>query len=516
MKLSQKTFVYSIALALLLVAFFLLYMVYFLPNLYVDHVNRQNEQQATQLHYDFLEQRSYETLNPWSVQASMSLVFPQEKDRFFFYSKMANGEVQLKDELLVELLSHVKDFLQDSKEEFDFPKAKLEAILQGIADKLPFDVKMNASKLNYSDFYHSEDFNVAQLPQNTFRITSRVQASEGEYSTIILITSGSETVLTMAPVMNPKIQQILPVIVESLPMVLGMLFLMVIFASGFFSRKIVEPIVRLAHHAEDLKAESPMRFQPLEVQGEDEMAQLARSLNDLHQSLKQQYLALEEQREFQEVMLQAGSHQLKTPVAASLLLVEGMMHEVGKYKDVKAHLPQLREQLFNMQRMINSLLEMKLDISLMEESKNIRQVTESILAPMLPMIEAKDIHLENQVEDREFVLSEIFEKVLTVLIENAWRHTPQGEQVRLWNEGSKLFIENSGAEISAEDLPHVRSPFVKGRDSQGHGLGLYLADFYASKMNWQIELTSEEGKVLATLDFSKNTKPEHRRYTSKG
>lgn len=515
MKLSQKTLVYSIALALLLVAFFLLYMVYFLPNLYVDHINRQNEQQATQLHYDFLEQRSYETLKPWSAQGSMSLVFPQEKDIFYFYSKMAHGEIKLKDELLVELLNRIKDFLGDSKGEFDFPEEKWQAILKGIADKLPLDVNVQASKLNYSDFYHSEDINVTQLPQNTLRITSRVQASEGEYSTIMLITSGSETVFTMIPVMNPKIQQILPVIVGSLPMVLGMLFLIVMFASGFFSRKIVEPIVRLAHHAEDLKGESPMHFQPLEVRGEDEMAQLARSLNDLHQSLKQQYLALEEQREFQEVMLQAGSHQLKTPVAASLLLVEGMIHEVGKYKDVKAHLPQLREQLISMQRMINSLLEMKLDISLVEEPKDIRQVTEGILAPMLPMIEEKEIHLINHVENREFVLSEIFEKVLAILLENAWRHTPRGESVRLWNEGPKLFIENRGVSISMEDLPHLRSPFVKGRNSQGHGLGLYLADFYASKMNWQIELSSEEDKVLATLDFSKNTKLEHRGYTSK-
>ncbi len=65
---------------------------------------------------------------------------------------------------------------------------------------------------------------------------------------------------------------------------------------------------------------------------------------------------LEEENERQEVFLRASSHQLKTPVAAAPLLVEGMMNEVGKYKDTKRYLPEVKKQLMAIRRIVEDIL----------------------------------------------------------------------------------------------------------------------------------------------------------------
>ena len=74
-------------------------------------------------------------------------------------------------------------------------------------------------------------------------------------------------------------------------------------------------------------------------------------------SLKKKNNISSDQNKRQEVFLRASSHQLKTPVAASLLLVEGMIDEVGKYKDTKEYLPKVKIQLESMRKIIDELLD---------------------------------------------------------------------------------------------------------------------------------------------------------------
>ena len=54
--------------------------------------------------------------------------------------------------------------------------------------------------------------------------------------------------------------------------------------------------------------------------------------------------------------MRASSHQLKTPVAAAMLLIDGMIDEVGKYADVKTYLPQVKGKLMEMWDIVNDVL----------------------------------------------------------------------------------------------------------------------------------------------------------------
>lgn len=60
--------------------------------------------------------------------------------------------------------------------------------------------------------------------------------------------------------------------------------------------------------------------------------------------------------------MRASSHQLKTPVAAAMLLIDGMIDEMGKYADVKTYLPQVKGKLIEMRDIVNNVLYLKLTI----------------------------------------------------------------------------------------------------------------------------------------------------------
>jgi signal transduction histidine kinase len=149
--------------------------------------------------------------------------------------------------------------------------------------------------------------------------------------------------------MSPRIEEIRPVIFQSLPMIIAVALLLVLVSSQIFSSLIIQPVIKLANHAEYMKNAENLKLEPIPVTGQDEISSLGESLNGLYQKIQESYQELEDKNRLladenkrQEVFLRASSHQLKTPLAAALLLVQGMMNEVGKYKDVKSYLPQVK------------------------------------------------------------------------------------------------------------------------------------------------------------------------------
>ena len=66
-------------------------------------------------------------------------------------------------------------------------------------------------------------------------------------------------------------------------------------------------------------------------------------------------------------------------------------------------------------------------------------------------------------------------------------------------------IENSGVTIPEELLPHIFEPFVSGTNgvsdmgTSSHGLGLYIASYYAKKLGFSLTIQNGEACVIATL-----------------
>jgi signal transduction histidine kinase len=97
-------------------------------------------------------------------------------------------------------------------------------------------------------------------------------------------------------------------------------------------------------------------------------------------------------------------------------------------------------------------------------------------------------------------------EVLSNLLSNAIRHTPSGGSVVVSAEPAEpsetvgdgravaITVEDTGAGIPPEALPHVFDRFVKAADSGGAGLGLAIAKSLVEAHGGTITAESPPGK----------------------
>jgi signal transduction histidine kinase len=86
-----------------------------------------------------------------------------------------------------------------------------------------------------------------------------------------------------------------------------------------------------------------------------------------------------------------------------------------------------------------------------------------------------------------------FARLVTNLLDNAFKYVPAGGEVRLSLEpGPKLVVQDSGPGIAPEERQKIFERFYRGKsgtqDAQGNGLGLALAQAIAIRHGLEIEL----------------------------
>ena len=321
-------------------------------------------------------------------------------------------------------------------------------------------------------------------------------------------------IITVMPTMTPQMEEITPIVMGSLPMIIAVIFLLVLVSSGFFSGKIVNPIIRLASRAES--AGMAEHFDPDEdaflTDSKDEIGILGRNLHELYGKLRENYeelehknRLLEEENERQEVFLRASSHQLKTPIAAALLLVEGMMNEVGKYKDTKAYLPEVKKQLLSMRKIVEDILYLNYRAeNIQQEKVAVEALVQELAGDHAVQVEDKGLQITIAGSGITCTDREMLKKIVDNLLSNVVQYTPDGQQVRIEISDAALYITNYGVAIEEKLLPNVTDPFVSSDGSRkGKGLGLYVAAYYSRLMGCELKIDNIENGVQAALFFEK-------------
>ena len=101
-------------------------------------------------------------------------------------------------------------------------------------------------------------------------------------------------------------------------------------------------------------------------------------------------------------------------------------------------------------------------------------------------------------------------KAVGNLLSNASRYSPEGAEIRVWCgrlEGRPaLSVENTGARISGDALPHLFEAFYReegsrNRSTGGSGLGLYLVKMILDRHGAVCTIENTEEGVKATVRF---------------
>ena len=287
-----------------------------------------------------------------------------------------------------------------------------------------------------------------------------------------------------------------------------------------FARQMTKPIKRLADNTRKMANLEDVAPAPERA---DELGNLAQDVHSMYDKLKDTISRLEneilrerEMEETQRYFFSAASHELKTPIAATSVLLEGMLENVGDYKDHPKYLRECVNMMDAQNKMISEILEI---VSLNDgriiptsDELDIGRTIADLLLNFQTLAEANKQRIICNIPNGETVLADpkMLKKAFSNIMLNAVQNTPKGGEIRIWTEPVadqyRLCILNAGARIDDTVLPKLFDPFfrvdkARSRKDGRSGLGLTIVQKTLEAMNSDFSLGNTEDGVLFWMDL---------------
>lgn len=325
-----------------------------------------------------------------------------------------------------------------------------------------------------------------------------------------------------------KTSQVIAVLNKALPVLsVVIVFVSIVFAF-FFSWYITAPIKKVSIRSKKM---ANMDFGGrITNKRTDEIGILANSLDILSENLNNALtdlqtanaklhddIDMERQLERQRLeFFSAVSHELKTPITIIKGQLQGMLCEVGRYKDRETYLAKSIEVTETLEKMVQELLM----ISRLETPGYVCNKVSFDLSKLLgerfnaheDLLVQKDIILEKNISSDIKIYGDmqLLQKAIDNLISNALIYSPEGNvvTVNLSSESEKIYlsIENTGVHIPNEVLPKLFEAFYRvdlsrNRQTGGSGLGLYIVKTILDLHNAQMQIDNSTRGVRVLIEF---------------
>ena len=282
----------------------------------------------------------------------------------------------------------------------------------------------------------------------------------------------------------------------------------------FLSRSLTRPIRELtrATHAVsegDLSQQVPVR-------SNDELGELAQAFNKMSSELSRSVNSRKQ-------MTADIAHELRTPL--SLILGHAEAVHDGVLPPSRENFEIIREEAGRLEHLVNDLRILSLadagELSINFQTVEPQRLLQDLASAYQFQAQRKNVSLEMEVasfqDASQSPLSAIevdpgrMTQVLTNILDNALRHTPEGGRIilsaREIDNQVELAIQDSGPGLKKQDLERIFDRFYRtdvsrqrdGAFTGGSGLGLAIARSIVQAHGGQISAESEEGKGLKVL-----------------
>jgi signal transduction histidine kinase len=265
------------------------------------------------------------------------------------------------------------------------------------------------------------------------------------------------------------------------------------------AQRAIRPIVELTDAAREIeRTRDPSRHVPL-PRADDEVAELARTLEGMLQSLDAARTGTENMLARQREFVADASHELRTPLTSVLASLELLSEELdGEQADTaQAALRSARR----MRRLVGDLL-----LLARADAKRFQTRVPTELSDVLmeavseigPVAEDHELAVSARPARVSGARDELHRMVLN-LLENAVRHTPPGTEIRASTMSSNgdalVVVQDTGPGIPPELADRVFERFVRGGGdlARGSGLGLSIVRAVAESHGGTVTLVSGEG-----------------------
>jgi signal transduction histidine kinase len=231
------------------------------------------------------------------------------------------------------------------------------------------------------------------------------------------------------------------------------------------------------------------------VEGEDEVAHLAQSFNEMATRLEQAREAERTLDDARRNLVAWASHDLRTPLASLQAMIDALVEGVvDDPETVASYLQQSQQEIDRMSALIEDLFELaQIDaggLELQREAASLSDLISDTLGAFAARAVERNLSLTGEVSpevDPIWMAPEKISRVFQNLIENAIRNTGIGGEIHIRagvdNGAVVIAVSDNGSGIPPEDLPHIFDRFYRGEKSRsrqgyssgGAGLGLAIA-----------------------------------------
>jgi signal transduction histidine kinase len=272
----------------------------------------------------------------------------------------------------------------------------------------------------------------------------------------------------------------------------------------FLSRTLTHPIHELTE-ATHAVADGELGRQ-VSVRSKDEMGELAASFNKMSTDLARS-------TEARKQMTADIAHELRTPL--SLILGHAEAVHDGVLPPSKENFEIIREEAQRLEKLVEDLRTLSLadagELNISKQEVSPQKLLEDLRSTYLHIASQKNVIIQLDVSS-ELPMLNIdpgrMTQVLTNILENALKHTPEGGQVHLSaqkvGDGIELSVQDSGPGIEGEDANRIferfyRTDSARHRDDGGSGLGLAIARSIVEMHQGLIRAESKPGQGLKII-----------------
>lgn len=325
-----------------------------------------------------------------------------------------------------------------------------------------------------------------------------------------------------------SVTQVNQALFKLLPYLLVLILVLAFLGAYLAYRFISKPVIELSKGSQRI---ADLQFdQRLTINQPDELGQLAGSMNQLAENLSTALEELKasneqltkeiekekERKQQQKDFFSAVSHELKTPITVIKCNLDGMIHQIGSYKDRDKYLLYTQEIVGSMETLVQEIMMIsKLEnrnIALQKKVINLSMITNSYVLMNEQLAETKSIQVSADIEEDCFIFADdsLLRKVISNVINNAVIHSNQEAAIKVTlkreAKGIVLKVVNTNTFIPEEDLAQLFDAFYRmdksrSRHSGGSGLGLYIVKTILDKHGFPFSLENSQEGVCFTILF---------------
>ncbi|MBU5270279.1 sensor histidine kinase [Clostridium cochlearium] len=267
--------------------------------------------------------------------------------------------------------------------------------------------------------------------------------------------------------------------------------------SLWFSKYLTEPLKILEDRVGKIAKQDC--YEPLNLDRQDEVGSLAKSIEDMR-------IQLVQRDKEQQNMLQQVSHELKTPIMVIRSYAQAVYDGIYPKGNLKGSIQVIDEEAERLENKVKDLLYLsKLQYirkkKIAVEEFNIYK----LILEIVDKFKVNNSHIQWEIKGEDIFIKgdrEQWRVVFENILDNATRYAKSTIKLEMKiEENLKLKIYNDGEKINKEEMNNLFKPFNKGNNGK-YGLGLSIVKEIVEIHKGEIFVNNKEEGVEFCINIS--------------